>query len=67
MNSFFIDFSYCVFWLKAILGAIVWVALYGTLTQFKDLYRYFKISPWDGVRKSWRIHECFHWYLLMYN
>ncbi len=38
--------------LQAILASIVWVALYGMFKQYRDLYKYWKLSWWDAVGTS---------------
>ena len=34
---------------QAVLASIIWVALYGMFLQFKDVWKYFKISFSDTV------------------
>ena len=54
----FYSFIYFFFPPQAILAAVIWVALYGMFKQFKDVYKYFKLSAWDGVRRRGGVDGC---------
>ena len=41
-----------IYVVQAVLAAIIWVALYGMLSQVADIWRYFKLSVWDMVRHT---------------
>ena len=44
---------YHLFSLQAVLGAIVWMAIFSIFKQVKDLWMYMKLSVSDSVRKLW--------------
>ena len=49
MTDMYTVYMYAV---QAVLAAIIWVALYGMFSQVVDIWKYFKLSIWDMVRRA---------------